>query len=299
MWKPEQCRLLVGPLGVTLLLLAGCGHGLQIVSHWTANPIAVDGADADWGDRRYAPENLPITFSVTNDASHLYVYVMTNDRPLQMRVLRSGIELWLDPKGGDRNYFGIRLPGADVRSLPPLMGWGENSGLSGGFGGQRSGGVRRRSAGQSRPDKLTQEQLAELLGELTNSRHVLILDALDDEGWQITPGAGDPVQARLGFEQGRLIYEARVPLKYTGHPAFELADKVGLALRLPAPPVPMELGGPEGGDTFAGGAGRGGGFGDVGEDHPAGGAGGRRTGRGRRVPIEAMEKWVQVQLYTQ
>ena len=82
-----------------------------------------------------------------------------------------------------------------------------------------------------------------------------VIDSTDDEGWRITPGAGDPVQAQLGFDQGRLVYEARVPLHYRGYPPFELDSPVGLGLRLPVPDRPMGgMSNPRG--DFGGGGGR-------------------------------------------
>jgi hypothetical protein len=116
-----------------------------------------------------------------------------------------------------------------------------------------------------------------------------VIDSTDDEGWRITPGAGDPVQAQLGFDLGRLVYEARVPLHYRGYPPFELDSPVGLGLRLPVPDRPMGgMSNPRG--DFGGGGGSG-----------FGGAGGRRMGGGRGagmsgMSMETLEQWIEVEL---
>jgi len=232
-------------------------------------------------------EKVPITFAVANDSSYLYLFVMTNDRGLQLRVARSGVELWLDPKGGAKSYFGVRLPGLPLQDLRALMGVAGGMAATRGFGGaRRRGGV------------LTAERLVELLETLTGPRQVLIMDAPGDDGLKITPGATDPVQARFGYQQGRLIYEARVPLRNTGHPGFVLTNEVGLALRLPVPEVPEQLVGAGAGDAFGGGGRSGGGFGGPRGEGGADGSTriGGRSRRGSAFRVQAMEQWVRVQL---
>lgn len=289
-WNLERWMRVVVLLGAVLVLSVSCGHTPRLDSQWPVKPIVIDGADGDWGERRYVLEKVPITFAVANDSSYLYLFVMTNDRGLQLRVARSGVELWLDPKGGVKSYFGVRLPGVPMQDLRAMMGAAGGVGPAGGFGGSR-----RRGGGA-----LTAERLVELLEGLTGPRQVLLLDAPEDDGLKITPGATDPVQARFGYQQGRLIYEARVPLRNAGHPGFVLTSEVGLALRLPAPEMPEDLVGPGAGDAFGGGGRSGGGYGGPRGD---GGAdeGTRIGGRGRRGSarrVEAMEQWVQVQLQT-
>ncbi len=299
MWIFRHCRRLAVALGPLLVLAAGCSQAPRINSHRPASAILIDGRDVDWGDRRYVLEKLNVTIAVANDAKNLYVCIATSDREVQMQLVRRGIELWLDPRGGVKDYFGVRIPGADHEDLRAMVG-------SGGDGGRLRGAVDGRNAGGYRDDIMgpggpTPERLAELLTDLARSRQIQILDAPEDKGLQISPSADDPVQARLGFDQGRLVYEARVPLQYVGHPAYAAKDRIGLALRLPAMAARLNLGEPGGTDSFGGGGGPGGGL-----DGGFGGDGGRgeRRNRGRRRGPGAqwladMEQWVQVQLQTQ
>ncbi|MDA0337988.1 MAG: hypothetical protein O2782_22695 [bacterium] len=294
MWIFRQCRRLAVVLGPLLVLAAGCSQAPRINSHRPVNAILVDGRDVDWGDRRYVLEKLNVTIAVANDADNLYVCIATSDRDVQMQLVRRGIELWLDPRGGMKDYFGVRIPGANHEDLRAM---------AGGSGG----GGRPRGAGGHRDDimllnPLSPERLAELLIDMARARQIHILDAPGEQGLQISPSADDPIQARIGFDQGRLVYEARVPLQYVGHPAYAAKDRIGLALRLPAMAARPNLGDPGGPDAFGGGGGPGGGldggFGGEGRD---GGRGERRT-RGRGPGAEWMadvEQWVQVQLQRQ
>ena len=279
---------------VVILLSIGCSRTPRLDSQWQATSIQVDGADADWGDRRYVLETLNVTVAVSNDSNYLYLCVVTSDRSVQMQVVRRGIELWLDPKGGSKSYFGVRVPGVEFEGLRPSM--GESGGQGNPGGRRRRGGGDGTGAGGPSP-----ERLAQWLKSLEGPREIHILDAPHDEGWRTTPGASDPVQARLGFDQGRLVYEARVPLQYRGYPPLSLDGHVGLGLRLPAPERPPggrsnprgDFGGGRGGGGFGGpgGGGRGGG-GRMGGERMGGGRGGMPG-----MSMETVEQWVRVELH--
>jgi len=277
---PVRFATLAGA-GVLYLLAVGCSHAPQVHSHKPARSIVVDGADTEWGDRRYLLEQMSVTIALANDDEALYLCVATSDRMTQTMVVRRGLELWLDPKAGTRPYFGVRLPGVDRGNMPR-----DGEGPRG--GGAPTGAGRRRGTAADPAAGMSPEGLAELLDELATSRHVLILDATQDEGSMILPGSEDPVQARLGFDQGRLVYEARLPLLYHGVPPFELGQHVGLVLRLPAP----DRGPRQQVERADFDDGRGDGLGG------RGGSGGRR-GRGpgfQNLPAEPLEQWVRVQL---
>ena len=113
-------------VAVVILLASGCSRAPRLDSHWPAASIHVDGADTDWSDRRYVLETLNVTVAVANDSNYLYLCAVTSDCSVQRQVVRRGIELWIDPKGGSKTYFGVRVPGAD--------GEGQNNPRTGGNG---------------------------------------------------------------------------------------------------------------------------------------------------------------------
>lgn len=268
---------------IGLLMLVGCGRAPRIDSDRLQGPIEVDGRDADWHAPRYLLEEVPVTFSVANDDSFVYLCAVTSDRGLQLRILRSGIELWLDPRGGLRHRVGVRLP-----SVSPLDDWPPGGPFEQGF--ERGG---RRGGRQAEKEDELDAHLAQRFTQAAGLRELYLLDGPGDEGTRLS--AGHPVQVQLWYDKGRLVYEARVPLAFAEHPSFQLQigkKPVGLSLRIPAPQVPdRQLG--EGAPGGMPGLGRGSGeMRDVGGTR---GPGGGRDGRMRRV--EPMQQWVHVVLH--
>ncbi len=280
---------------VMSLLIGGCIGAPQLASPWTSSGIQVDGSDVDWSHRRYVLEAVPLTLSVANDAEFFYLCAVTTDRGLQMRILGSGMELWVDPKGGTRTYFGVRVPPIDGQQFR------RESGFEGGtLGGNRRGA----GVGAGVQPAVSDSHLTAAFGELVGRRDIYILDSTEDEGDKIMPVRDDLVQVQLSYERGRLVYEARVPLHHFGHPSFELRAgerPVGVALRVPVPEMP--LGGQFAGEQPVPGRGGGGldgrgggGVGGVGDF--SGDRRGRASGRARprRVPTEPLEQWIRIQL---
>ena len=138
------------------------------------------------------------------------------------------------------------------------------------------------------------EQLAAAFAALEERRNILVLDAPEDEDWQTTSGA-EPLQVRLHYDRGRLVYEARVPLEYRGYPPYEIdldRGTLGLALRVPVPQRGEGRGGFRGGSGGPGG-GRGGIAGMSG-GRRGGGFGGARGGGG--MPAVTLELWTRGRL---
>jgi hypothetical protein len=273
-----------GSIACTVLCLffLGCNQAPRLPSGWSGeDKIHVDGSDADWNDRRFLLEEVPLTVSVVNDSNFLYLCAVTTDRQLQMRILRGGIELWIDPTGGASRFFGVRVPRANPEGieLPGGAGFGGNSKAP------------------------SDDHLARFFSELVGPRELFLLDSPRGSSVRTVFSGDNPVQAQLRYRRGRLVYEARVPLQYSDSPSYELKPgkkPVGLALRVPAPR--MERPGDEA--QFGRGAdGRGGiastALGDAGDRTGAAGRGTRRDRRraGRLNPSAGpLEQWVRVDL---
>lgn len=275
---------------VVSLLFLGCNQAPRLPSGWSGeSKIQVDGSDADWNHRRFLLEDVSLTVSVVNDNDFLYLCAVTTDRQLQMRILRGGIELWIDPTGGASRFFGVRVPRVDPEAMQ-LPG-------AGGFGGRRRGGA----IGGDAP---SDDRLDEFFSQLVGPRELFLLDSPRGNSVRTLPSGDNPVQAQLRYRRGRLVYEARVPLQYTDSPSFELKPgkkPVGLALRVPAPRM-------EGLDEESrlrrAADGRGGGIastalGDAGDRTGAAGRGterGRRRARRLESSVGPLEQWVRVDL---
>lgn len=275
-----------------LAAVAGCGRDMALDSRWPARALVVDGDDSDWERGRYSFQDVPITVGVANDDQFLYVALISSDHQLQMQVLMRGLELWLDPWGGQKSYFGVRFPGvlgnrtSRADSGDDVSGEWQEGGNSADFG-----------RGRWSRDSMDPERVEGMFSRLQESRQVFVLDAPDEEGSPLTPRATDPLQVRLGYDRGRMVYEARVPLDYAGHPHYQIRlgprTSVGLGLRVPESRMAS------GGRTRRGDMGElggmGGGIGD-GLDGMGGGARGMAVAPHDDRGPEGLRQWTKVRL---
>ena len=275
-------------LALCLAVVAGCSQAPRLESSWRQFDIAVDGTDAEWPQTRYVLETpVPVTVGVVNDATHLYLTVVTADRQLQRRVLISGIEVWLDPKGGTHKHVGLRLPGLDRASLSPGDAGQERPGplgLAERAGGRRGSGARGPEVGE-----IPLERFAALFSAWQAQGELRLVDAEDDEGTPLHAAAAD-LQLCAHYDQGRLVLEARLPLNHSGYPMYtvERGGHLGVALRVPEQKQPTRD------DEFRPGVGRpGGGMGGMGGGMTPGDDGRRRP---TSVNAEPLQRWVKVQL---
>ena len=49
-------------------------------------------------------------YIVTNDETNLYVCIRATEQPLQMKIVKSGLQLWIDPSGKNKETTGIKFP---------------------------------------------------------------------------------------------------------------------------------------------------------------------------------------------
>lgn len=96
-----------------LLLLTGfisisCSSSQQVTSQQNNGEIKIDGDHSDWKQlNNMKGEN--ISFGFSNDASNLYISMITNDRAKMMKIMRGGLEVWINPGNSD-DKIGIRFP---------------------------------------------------------------------------------------------------------------------------------------------------------------------------------------------
>ena len=290
-------------LALACLMVAGCGS-VRLDSRWLDRAIIVDGDDGDWQNAKLYVKDWPIDVGVLNDGEYLYLCMTTVDRDLQTEVLMRGLELWIDPGGGRKKEVGIRFPqGAAQRGLegeePGEFGRGR-----GGMRGSRGGGRNmRRPPGGAR--QFDPERFTAAMKRLGVSGEMVLLESEDDEGLRKLISRDDPLQIRVAYDRGRLVYEARIPLHNTEPPLSALqvnaGDRVGVGFksaemdmsRMMAQRGGRKGGGLPGGDGMPGVGMPAGGM-------PGGGMGGMRGGRGGGMgAMEAsFEKWGAVQLAT-
>jgi hypothetical protein len=72
--------------------------------------IKIDGKTDDWLGALSIIEDGSVSVGFRNDRESLYVCLMVEEEFLLAQIMRQGLTLWLDPRGGTAKALGIRYP---------------------------------------------------------------------------------------------------------------------------------------------------------------------------------------------
>lgn len=93
------------------ILLAGCTHQLAPAGHLQSTPVVADGIPDEWSQPlRFSNENYTLQYNVTNDSKNIYVCVLSRDETTILRMLRTGMTIYFDPKGEKNKDIGLHFP---------------------------------------------------------------------------------------------------------------------------------------------------------------------------------------------
>lgn len=95
-----------------VLALTSCSSSMY-QSTWQTKPVIADGNPTEWTlPLRYGDAKSGLQYNVTNDETNLYVCIRATERPAQVKILSSGMTIWIDPSGENKETTGIhfRLP---------------------------------------------------------------------------------------------------------------------------------------------------------------------------------------------
>ncbi|MCC7008171.1 MAG: hypothetical protein IT184_05095 [Acidobacteria bacterium] len=177
-----------------------------LTSVWRSQPLTIDGAPAEWPPLTSLEAGPAV--GVQNDGEFLYVVVSAADqkwRPL----LEGGLVVWLDPKGGKAQTFGIWLPGP-AEPAPP--------------------GATPMPAATAGPSGVSTDVLDQfdLLGPGKSQRRLV----------DVTPEIG--VEVASGLIGDAVVYEIKVPLLKTEARPYAVAAAPGatIGIGLATPEMP-------------------------------------------------------------
>ncbi len=111
------------------LLLSACSSTPMVQSLPQTKLIVVDGDASDW-DRplAYYDKETKLSFSISNDSTKLYFCIEAFDQELQTKIVRGGLQLWLDTTGGTGKDIGMLYPvPSTMQHVEPQRGGYESS----------------------------------------------------------------------------------------------------------------------------------------------------------------------------
>ncbi len=237
---------------------------LELESTWKDRDITLDGKGGDWLGAKYYFEGLSISVGLINDDQHLYVSMMTENPMIRTQIMRQGLTVWLDPKGGKNKTFGIKYPL-----------------------GRQDSGQEEEQFNPQMMDEINREEMMQKLQESMTELEVLgpdeevlgIMNVEDAKG----------IDIKMRNAGGTFVYELKVPLTSSDEYPYAIGVKAGdvIGVGFLSPKLQMQR--PRG--MRGGGMPEMGGRGGMG-----GGMGGMRAGgMGRQMP-QQLKIWAKVQL---
>ena len=241
------------------IFLSGCNE-VEMQGQWTEPFTLGSTDDSGWsGNGQYFDEDFKVWVSVMNDDTSLYLRLLSRSHKSKMMFIRGGFTVWLNNSGDTEQQFGLQFP------LP-----------------------RQKMMRGSAADHKSRNSMEEMLED---SQYSLVILNGSDKTRQTMPttkAAEMGIYARLGIEQGYLIYELKVPIPLAASKDTKIIG-VGLESGKISRPSGGGSSGGGGGGKGGGGGGKGGGKGG---GSKMGGGGGSHSG-GRPQPIEI---WVKLHL---
>ena len=121
-----------------LFLISSCSQPPLYQSLWQGTPVTVDGDASEWQrPLAYYDADSKLSFTVSNDSTKLYLIVEAYDEAAQMKIVREGLQIWIDTSGGKGKDIGILYPVAAMSGNAPKGTDNQSSGAgTGNYGSQ-------------------------------------------------------------------------------------------------------------------------------------------------------------------
>lgn len=252
---------------------------------WQTNPVTIDGENSDWSTPySFMDDKAKIEFSFSNDKENLYLTLKTSDRFTQMKILHSGMQVWLDVEGKKNKTTAIYYP------------------LETGMPAMSAGAIRERPGkeeGHKENDRLKRQA--------ENAKEYTLAGFKGFNGtYAIAQRNGCKIQIKMDASaNGELIYELAIPFKSFYKDTIDTTD-LGKAISicfevnaLKKPEMPSGGGRPEGkgmGGGNMGGGMPGGGMGGGGMAPPSGGPGMMGGFQDNAASFDATTTWSKIRL---
>jgi hypothetical protein len=197
------------------VILSGCGE-TEVISRNVSGNSFRETAPAAWSGVTPLNTKSRYYLSIAHDADALYLRIVLTQSWMQRLIMRSGLVVWVDPKGGNDKSFGIRYP------------LGKEGGMPGGMDFDGAG-----------PD--TGEKNA-LQGQAGLEMEILEHDGKNTERMLISQGEG--IRVTLTRAPEEFAYTLRVPFDRFPDLAGAITAgnerKIGIGIELVPPKPPAK-----------------------------------------------------------
>jgi hypothetical protein len=192
---------------ILLSFFSGCTN-LEMDSLWLDRVITIDGSDAEWENAKAYVEKANVSIGAFNDGNFLYLCLLSMDRRIEGQIMRRGLTVWLDPKGGRNKSFGIHFP------------LGFHGMVANPYGSERKSSIQDEDTQPDGTDREVSESAEDPIGPMFRDiRNILgtltdmeILGPGKKDKLRMPVNGAQGIEVKMGFADGRLVYELKVPL---------------------------------------------------------------------------------------
>jgi hypothetical protein len=93
-----------------MIFLAACKAPLY-QTKWQGHEVIADGNPQEWKiPLRFYDDKSKLSYAVTNDLENLYLCIRITDDASQVKVMRAGMQVWIDTSGSNKQVTGILFP---------------------------------------------------------------------------------------------------------------------------------------------------------------------------------------------
>ena len=261
---------------IVYLFISSCSPTVFPIGKFQSSPIEADGNASDWGlPLRFGNETGTLQYAITNDKENIYISVASNDRNTQMKMLRAGINVYIDANGKKSTEMGLIYP----------------------FKGKEEMTFKQIENKNTDPNALKQKMILD--ADLFNTTGFM---NMENRTYDLKETS--PIKIAMNFDNyNNLVFEAIIPLKniFKNQLSENKAPNISVGIIInnfkgmsgqrndySSSGNGLEGGGMRGGGGMGGGGMRGGGM----------GGGGMRGGgmRGGNVNNDPISNWYQFQL---
>ena len=189
MAKHHFCSIIyqTGLFSFPRLCFYGCSSVPEVISLRNNNEIIIDGNQQDWGNKFTSVKDENVAVSFKNDDENLYICFITSDNRKIVRILSSGMTVWLYPSDS-KDVIGIQYP---VRKSPEDY----------------------RPVLNDRGENMDQTDINGRIQKLLKVQNELII--VDDNNigvFSSSPEVEKGFRAKIGYTMNQLVYELKIPL---------------------------------------------------------------------------------------
>ncbi len=94
-----------------LVFLISCAPSVISQLGWQSTPVIIDGKLTEWeAPLRFYDTETKLNYVVSNDKENLYICIRAADEKSQQKIMRAGMQIWIDTSGKKNKQVGISFP---------------------------------------------------------------------------------------------------------------------------------------------------------------------------------------------